>query len=108
MYKNFCKKCLKKYVNKPQLNLEQYFLGNVCVSETENIALTIVLDVFRYLIWQSKLEKKLCTESVFFANMRYALLLTCKSSKVIDSLLNNSNIIFVLGDGEMRGNLIRP
>jgi hypothetical protein len=95
-------------VNRPQLTLEQYFLGNVCVSEMENIALTIVLDIFRYLIWQSKLEKKLRTESVFFANVRYTLLLTCKSSKATDNLLNNSNIIFVLGDGETGGNIVRP
>jgi hypothetical protein len=108
MYKNSCKKCFKKLVNRPQLTLEQYFLGNACVSEKENIALTVVLDVFRYLICQSKLEKKLCNESVFFANMKYALILTCKSSQIIDNLLNNSNIIFVLGDGETRGNVIRP
>ncbi len=43
----------------------------------------------------SKLEKKICTDSVFFANIKYLLLLTCKSSKAIDNLLINSNIIFV-------------
>jgi hypothetical protein len=78
------------------------------VNETENIALTIVLDIFLYLIWQSKLDKKICTDSVFFANVRYLLLLTCKSSKAIDNLLTNSNIIFVSGDGVTRGNIGRP
>jgi hypothetical protein len=101
-------KLIKKYVNKPQLTKEQYFLGNVSVNETENIALTIVLDIFRYLIWQSKLERKICTDSLFFANVKYLLLLTCKSSKAIENLLINSNIIFVLGDGVSRGNFAHP
>jgi hypothetical protein len=101
-------KLIKKYVNRPQITKEQYFLGNVSDNETENLALTVVLDIFRYLIWQSKLEKKLCTDSVFFANIRYLLLLTCKSSKAIENLLINSNIIFVLGDGVTRGIVDRP
>jgi hypothetical protein len=105
---NLLNKLIKKYVNKPVLTLEQYFLGNVSASEPDNIALTIVLDAFRSLIWQLKLEKKIGSESVFFANLRYILLLTCSSSKAIENLLNNSTITFVSGDGETRANIVRP
>jgi hypothetical protein len=105
---NLLSKLIQKYVNKPVLTFEQYFLGNVSASEPDNIALTIVLDAFRYLIWQLKLEKKIGSESVFFANLRYILLLICNSSKAIENLLNNSSTIFVSGDGETRANIVRP
>jgi hypothetical protein len=40
------------------LTKEKFFLGTVSDNESINAAVTIILDIYRYLIWQSKLEKK--------------------------------------------------
>ncbi len=84
------------------LTKEQFFLGSVSDNEKINIAVTIILDIYRYLIWQSKLEKKITSESEFFTNMRYMILLVCRSSSKINDILSNCAIIDVQGSGRHR------
>jgi hypothetical protein len=36
---------------------EHYFLENFTYKEKDNIAINFFMDIFRYLVWQDKLEK---------------------------------------------------
>jgi hypothetical protein len=58
MLPNYFKKWRKKFFVNVALTKETFFLGTVSDNESTNIAATIVLDIYRYVIWQSKLEKK--------------------------------------------------
>jgi hypothetical protein len=52
------KKMERKFFVNVVLTKDTFFLGTVSNNERTNIATTIVLDIYRYLIWQAKLEEK--------------------------------------------------
>ncbi len=78
------------------LTKEKFFLGTVSDNESINIAITIILDKYRYLIWQSKLEKKITPDSEFMIN------LVRRSSIKIRDLLSTCAVIDVQGRGRHR------
>jgi hypothetical protein len=96
-------KLKEKYFYEFDIHRENFFWGIVSENERENICATILFDIFRYLIWQAKLEKKIPTVSQFFYDMEYKLYTFCKSSQKINHLFNESNIILLAGDGDQRG-----
>jgi hypothetical protein len=51
-------KLKEKYLYNTEIQRETFFWGIVSDNEKENICATILFDVFRYLIWQAKLDKK--------------------------------------------------
>jgi hypothetical protein len=92
----------RKFFVDISLTKETFFLGTVSDNENVNIGATIVLDIYRYTIWQSKLEKRVTSDSEFFNNMIYMINLVCCSSIKIRDLLSNCAIIDVLGRGRHR------
>jgi hypothetical protein len=93
------KKMERRFFVDVALTKETFFLGTVSDNESINIAVTIVLDIYRYIIWQSKLEKRTTSDSEFFTNMVYMINLVCRSSIKIRDLLSNCAVIDVQGRG---------
>jgi hypothetical protein len=77
-------------------------LGTVSDDERINVAVTIVLDTYRYLVWQAKLEKKIPSVSEFFTNMLYMLSVITRSSIKISNMLTNCAVIDIQGRGRQR------
>ncbi len=96
------KKMVRRFLVDVALTKETFFLGTVSDNESINIAVTIVLDIYRYTIWQSKLEKRTTSDSEFFTNMIYMINLVCRSSIKIRDLLSNCAVIDVQGRGRHR------
>jgi hypothetical protein len=86
-----------------KIHQSTYFWGSISTNESENVSASMILDVFRYLIWQSKLEKKVVAASVFFSNMQYLLTIICCSSRKISSLFDETILLDVSGNGGQRG-----
>jgi hypothetical protein len=88
--------------------MEKYFLGNVSEHEKENIVATIFFYVVRYLLWESKLLKKIPTVSCFIENLRYEINVITNCSRKIFDLFNNSSTLNIAGDGRAAGVVRRP
>jgi hypothetical protein len=95
-------KLKEKYLYNINIQRETFFWGIVSENEKENICATILFDIFRYLIWQAKLEKKIPVVSEFFNNLEYKLYIICNSSQKIEQLFRESNIISLAGNGAQR------
>ncbi len=96
------KKMERKFFVNVALTKEIFFLGTVSEDERTNIATTIVLDIYRYLIWQAKLEKKTPSDSEFFTNMLYMINVVSRSSIKISDMLSNCAVIDIQGRGRQR------
>jgi hypothetical protein len=96
------KKLERKFFVNVALTKEIFFLGTVSDDERINIATTIVLDIYRYLVWQAKLEKKTPSDSEFFTNMLYMISVVSRSSIKISDMLSNCAVIDIQGRGRQR------
>jgi hypothetical protein len=92
----------EKYLYNTDIQRETFFGGIVSENEKENICVTILFDVFRYLIWQAKLDKKTPTVSEFFSNLDYKLNIICNSSRKIDQLFRDCTTVTLVGYGAHR------
>ncbi len=79
------------YFGLPAITEEQYFLSTFGNFEQNNIVSNIILDVFRYLIWQKKLEKQIPREHVITADLNYNLSVIIGTSKKMENMFNNCN-----------------
>jgi hypothetical protein len=95
-------KVKEKYINNADIQRESYFWGIVSEDEKENICVTIFFDVFRYLIWQSKLDKKIPTVSEFISNLDYKLNIICNSSRKIEHMFRECTTVSLAGYGAHR------
>jgi uncharacterized protein YsxB (DUF464 family) len=99
---NMLQKLKEKYLSNIDIQRETFYWGIVSENEKENICATILFDVFQYLIWQAKLAKKIPVVSEFFNNLEYKLYIICNSSRKIEQLFHESNIISLAGNGVQR------
>jgi hypothetical protein len=95
-------KLKEKYLSNTDIQKETFFWGIVSENEKENICATILFDVFRYLIWQAKLDKKTLVISEFFNNLEYKLHIICNSSRKIEQLFRECTIVSLVGNGAQR------
>jgi hypothetical protein len=79
-----------RYLNNIVLEETLYFLGTNSEIETENKLLSGFFDIVRYLIWQSKLEKKLPMSNKVLSDLDYLLKIILGASKRLSENCNNS------------------
>jgi hypothetical protein len=96
------------YFGLPNLTKEQYFLSTFGNSEQNNIVGNIFLDVFRYLIWQKKLEKQIPREHVITADLNYNLSVIIRTIKKLENMFNNCTFAQDGGGNGGHGNGRRP
>jgi hypothetical protein len=85
------------------LNLEKvhFFLSNVSEYEKDNRPLDIILEIFRYVIWQYKLNGKVPSSNKFWVDFQYLVSTTIASSKNFELQVNDC-IFFQRGHGHGR------
>jgi hypothetical protein len=71
------------------LSASTFFLSNASTIEKENRPLNITLDVFRYVVWQYKLEKKIPIITIFFTEMEYQMGIIMATSTCFNTLLDD-------------------
>jgi hypothetical protein len=86
----------ERYLDNIVLSEGLFFLGNHS-TESENRTLSGFFDIVRYLIWQSKLEKKLPRANKIIEELNYLLQIILGSSRRLEENYNNS-LIFQNGD----------
>jgi hypothetical protein len=70
-------------------NKGNYFLSNISSNEQVNNVVTIVWDIFRYVVWQFKLQKRLPTYGIFNEELQYHFAIINATSKFFrDSLID--------------------
>jgi hypothetical protein len=78
-----------KYLCNFALSASTFFLANASTIEKENRPLNITLDVFRYVVWQYKLEKKIPIITIFFTEMEYQMGIIMATSVCFNTLLDD-------------------
>ncbi len=66
-----------------------FFLANVSIIEKENHPLNITFDVFRYVLWQYKLEKKIPNGIIFINDLEYQMGIIMATSECFYTLLDD-------------------
>ena len=66
-----------------------FFSSDYGEDENINIAMQIVIDILRFFIWSSKLEKKLPQQGLIFENLNNTIARIQKTSEKTLLLLNN-------------------
>jgi hypothetical protein len=72
--------------------MEKFFLSNFGENEKDNIACSILLDGFRYLVWQKKLEKVVPNINTICAELEYLMASAGGTSIKILNILNECTI----------------
>jgi hypothetical protein len=86
-----------RYLNNIELDESLFFLGTHSEIEAENKLLSGFFDIVRYLIWQSKLEKKLPITNRILVELDYLLKIILGASKRLSDNYSNS-VTFQIGD----------
>jgi hypothetical protein len=81
----------------------KYFSGKVSDVEKVNQSVSLVLDAFRYSIWQAKLLKNSISYHTIETEIVDLLERICNVSSKIKQLLTNCPLLFLAGDGEAAG-----
>jgi hypothetical protein len=79
----------KKYFRGKIITMEKFFLSNFGDNEKDNIACSILLDGFRYLIWQKKLEKVVPNINIISAELESLMVSVGGASTKIFNILND-------------------
>ncbi len=104
---NLISKIWETYIQELELNKTIYFLANYSENENYNRYLGIFLDVFRFQLWQAKLEKKIPTTQKIIAEIQYSLQTILRvACKKLENF--NDCPIFQTGRDERQRELNRP
>jgi hypothetical protein len=68
---------------------QTFFLASVSNTEKENRILNITFDVFRYVLWQYKLEKKIPNYTTFVIEMNYQMAIIIATSVRFNDVLTD-------------------
>jgi hypothetical protein len=79
----------RKHMPNLVLAKENFFICNLSIFEEQNVAANIFFDIIRYLIWQSKLEKKLPLALLLESNLLYMLKIIVGSNNKIQNYFTN-------------------
>jgi hypothetical protein len=78
-----------RYIANTTNNKCNYFLSNISSNEQVNNVVTIVWDIFRYVVWQFKLQKRVPVFSIFDDEIQYHFAIINATSKFFrDSLID--------------------
>jgi hypothetical protein len=76
-----------KYLCNFLISPATFFLANISGNEKENRAINLTFDVFRYVLWQFKLEKKIPKFTTFNTEMNYQMGIIIATSVSFKDLL---------------------
>jgi len=97
------KKFFEKYITKA-LTAETFFSGTgVAGNENENVPFSLVLDLFRYSIWQCKLNKKVPTFAYIAEEVTYMTNSIRKTSNELCALFDQCTMFTRRDDGRGDG-----
>jgi hypothetical protein len=89
-----------KYLRNPELDRVTFFTSDITEFEVKNNSLNIVLDIFRYVVWQYKLKKKYPTSLEFWPEFEYQLsTVTGSSQRFVSELMDCDFFQIAGGDG---------
>ncbi len=89
-----------KYLRNMVPDIEMFFTSQVTDFETKNNCLNIILDIFRYVVWQFKLQKIYPTPFKFWPEFEYQLTtVTGSSPKFVSELIDCNFFQTANGDG---------
>jgi hypothetical protein len=78
----------QKYLRNVDLERGNFFLANVSEFEKENKPLDIIFEIFRYVLWQYKLNGKVPSPLKFWADFQYLITTTITCNKNFELLVN--------------------
>ncbi len=89
-----------KYLRNPELDLVTYFTSEVAEFEPKNNSLNLILDIFRYVVWQYKLKKTNPNNINFWPEFEYQLsTVTGSSPRFVSELIDCNFFQIANGDG---------
>jgi hypothetical protein len=88
----------QRYLQNLNLEKDHFFLSNASDYEKDNRPLDIILELFRYVIWQYKLNSKVPLAVKFWVDFQYLVSTTIASSKNFELQVNDC-IFFQRGHG---------
>jgi hypothetical protein len=97
-----------RYFLNQTISKEYYFLANYSEIERDNLPINILLDLFRYLIWQEKLGKKLPSATTLLVNLESLLAITVGSSRKLEEQFSGCLYFQNGGNGDVDGDGRRP
>jgi hypothetical protein len=80
-----------RYLTNFTLDKKTFFLSNPSECENENRAVGAILDIFRYVLWQYKLNKKVPSPLQFWGDFQYMVSLTLACSKTFERMVMDCN-----------------
>ena len=83
------KEFFSKYTTIEMPDCKTFFSSDYGEDENINIAMQIVIDILRFFIWSSKLEKKLPQQCLIFENLNNTIARIQKTSEKTSLVLNN-------------------
>jgi hypothetical protein len=96
LIRGFC----TKFLRNPELEHDTYFTSEINEFEIKNNSLNLVLDIFRYVVWQYKLKKKYPTPLEFWSEFEYQLsIVTGSSQRFVSELMDCDFFQIAGGDG---------
>jgi hypothetical protein len=78
---------------------ENFFLSNQSLLEKENLVLNMLMDIFRYLIWEYKPQGKIPVYHSMMNDLQYNVMIIRGASRRIDNYFANSNFFSAYGNG---------
>jgi hypothetical protein len=87
-----------RYLQNCNLEKSSFFTSNISEYEKDNRPLDIILEIFRYVIWQYKLNSKIPSSLNFWCDFQYLVSTTIACSKNFESQVNDC-IFFQRGCG---------
>jgi hypothetical protein len=97
-----------RYFLNQTITKENYFLANYSEIEIDNLPINILLDLFRYLIWQEKLGKKLPSATTMLVNLESLLAITVGSRRKLEEQFSGCLYFQNGGKQDDYGNGRRP
>jgi hypothetical protein len=99
---------LRKYMPNLILAKENFFMCNLSIFEEQNTAANIYFDIIRYLIWESKLEKKLPLSHLIESNLLYIIRIIVGSNNKVEDHFTNCPFFQNDGGQAVQAVLHRP
>jgi hypothetical protein len=90
-----------RYLTNLTLDKKTFFLSNPSEFENDNRTVGAILEIFRYVLWQYKLNKKVPVPLRFWGDFQYMISLTLACSKTFERLVMDCNFFQrAQGDGQ--------
>lgn len=93
---------LSKFIE-PEVSRVGYFQNDYVADIKHNVTITLIMNCFRYVIWEKKLTKSSLSYYTVEQEIINVIELISGSNKKIKTGILNNNFIYLSGDGRIRG-----